>query len=160
MKWLKATSDTQERYYNSISELPLANWIQCNKGNIEFVRRGKSGDSYNDAVIWGKIFDSYIERFGLSPLLKRLYEVQKKKANYECEYIISRDDFKLTLISLEETKLQEMISNAGEGMDIQTTLVHLSKWLGYHLDENIITTEYYFNTLKQYGKENKQVRHK
>lgn len=159
MKWRKATLNTQGKYYNSIEELPLSNWIKCTDGEIENVRKKGQKDQGMDAVYWEKIYDDYIQRFGLSPLLKRLLEVQRKKALYECEFIQTRDDFKLTLISLEESKLKEMTNNAGEGMDIQTALVHLSKWLGYHLDENRITTLYYFNTLKQYGKENKQKRH-
>lgn len=160
MKWRKATSNTQGKYYNSIDELPLINWIKATQGELEYVRKKGQKDEGLDALYWMKIYDDYIQRFGLSALYKRLLEVQRKKALHECDYIIKRDDFKLTLISLEEAKLTEMTNNAGEGMDIQSALIHLSKWLGFHLNENNITTLYYFNTLKQYGKENKQKRHK
>lgn len=161
-KWRKNTSNTQGKYYKSIDELPLINWIKCTEGNVEFVRtqNPQNPAQVADFEAWELIYDDYIKRFGLSDLYKRLLEVQRKKALLECEYTLKRERFKLTLINLEEQKLNEMMNNAGEGMDIQTTLIHLSKWLGYHLDENNITTLFYFNTLKQYGKENKQKRHK
>jgi hypothetical protein len=160
LKWRKATLDTQGKFYKSIEELPLSNWIKCTEGNIEFVRRPGIKDESKDVEIWISIYDDYIKRFGLSDLYKRLLEVQRKKAVLECEYTIKREKFKLTLINLEESKLTEMMNNAGEGMSIRETLIFLSKWLGYHLDENKITTLFYFNTLRQYGKENNKSRHK
>tara|TARA_R110000751_G_scaffold102728_7_gene197773 strand:- start:2330 stop:2821 length:492 start_codon:yes stop_codon:yes gene_type:complete len=163
MKWHRATSDMQGKFYKSIDELPLDNWIKCTGGDIRYVRKKvdeKEEISEQDMQIWQTFYDEYINKFGLSDLYKRLLEVQKKKALLECEYTIKRKKFKITLINLEEARLNEMMNNAGEGMDIPTTLIYLSKWLGYHLDEKKITTLYYFNTLKQYGKENKQSRHK
>ena len=161
LKWRKATSNMQEQYYKSIEELPLINWIKCTEGNFKFVKKKvKEKEDEEDAEMWMDIYEDYIIRFGLSDLYKRLLEVQKKKALLECEYTIKREKFKLTLISLEEARLTEMMNNAGNGMNIQTTLIHLSKWLGYHLDESKITTLFYFNTLRQYGKENNKSRHK
>jgi len=136
--------------------MPLHNWIQCNEGNTEYVRKGNTKDEGKDDIKWIEIYDQYVQKYGLSDVYKRLLEVMKKKALYELEYVITKEKFKITEIELQEAKLKTMLSNNGKGITIEQSLIHLSKWLGYRLNPMKITVVEYFNTLKEYGKENKQ----
>ena len=48
----------------------------------------------------------------------------------------------------------KMMKNNGDGMTIDQSLIHLSKWVGYRLNPKEITVVEYFNISEQYGKAN------
>ena len=102
-----------------------------------------------------KIYDNYIDEFGLNKLHLRLLKVAKEKALLELEYVLTGDNFKLTEIKLEEQRLKEMIDNNKQGMTTEQSLVYMSKWLGYHLNSKKITVREYFDIINEYGKQNK-----
>ena len=104
---------------------------------------------------WGKIYDDYIKQFGLSELYKKLLELMRKKALLELEFVTTGQRFKLTEIELTEAKLKTALSNNGEGLTIEQSLIYLSKWLGFHLNPRKITVLEYFNLSAEYGKANK-----
>jgi hypothetical protein len=108
----------------------------------------------NDVKNWFVIYDQYLKKYGLGKKYKRLLDVMKKKALLELEFILTRERFKITQIEVEEANLKAMLANKGNGMTIEQTLVHLSRWLGYQLNTKKITVAEYFNILDQYGKEN------
>ena len=80
----------------------------------------------------------------------------KRKAILECDFVITKDKFKLTEIGVEEAKIKSMLDNKGEGTSIEKSLIYLSKWLGYRINIKEVTTLEYFNLLEEYGKANKE----
>lgn len=152
---MKDTKSNSEKYYQNIDELPLYNWIKCSEGNLTYVRRTNKGDEQNDAIAWEKIYDSYIAEFGLGEAYKKMLKAMKDQAIKELEYCITGDRFKLTEAEIESAKLQRMMANAGNGMSIEQSLIHISKWIGQWLNSKTITTREYFNLLREYGKANK-----
>jgi hypothetical protein len=138
--------------------MPLSNWIYCTDGDVSFVRKTRKKDATpgtKDAEQWAKIYDDYIARFGLSDMYKKLLELMRKKAIYELEFVETGQRFKLTEIELTEAKLKTALSNNGEGLTIEQSLIHLSKWVGFHLNAKKITVLEYFNLMAEYGKANK-----
>jgi|TARA_R100000084_G_scaffold38927_1_gene15680 hypothetical protein len=138
--------------------MPLYNWIKCNKGELIFVRKKvvkSEKQTLDDEIVWKKIYDNYIDEFGLNKLHLRLLKVAKEKALLELEYVLTGDNFKLTEIKLEEQRLKEMIDNNKQGMTTEQSLVYMSKWLGYHLNSKKITVREYFDIINEYGKQNK-----
>jgi len=107
-----------------------------------------------DLEQWYKIYDQYIEKYGLSELYKKLLETMREKALAELEFVTTGDNFKKTEISLLEEKLKTMVNNNGKGMSIEESLVHLSKWLGYRVDVFKTSVTEYFTLLNEYGKAN------
>lgn len=141
--------------------MPLYNWVKVTEeGELKYVCKdiNKAIPQQCDEA-WTMVYDDYIKRYGLSKLYKRLLEVKRRKAVLECEYVITKDRFKLTLIEIEEQNIEQMLNNKGEGVSINKALVYLSKWVGYRLDPREVTTLEYFNIMDLYGKENKQQRH-
>jgi hypothetical protein len=135
--------------------MPLHNWIKCNEGETEFIRKENIKDEGIDEIKWMEIYDQYIDKYGLSDVYIRLLKVMQKKALIELEFVKTNERFKLTEIEVQETKLKSMLANNGNGMSIDESLVHLSKWCGYRLNQMEISVVEYFNILKQYGKANK-----
>lgn len=142
-------------YYKSIDDLPLDSWIKCNEGDLTYVRiKREEGTEENDELIWENIYDSYIKEFGLDKMYKKMLDSMRKRAELELDYVITGDRFKLTLINMEITRMEQLMSNAGVGMSIPETLIHLSRWMGSFINTKNITTREYFTLLKEYGKAN------
>ena len=122
---------------------------------MRFVRRDiKSGTDEMDLEHWLKIYDEYINEFGLNKMYLKLLKAMQKRALLECDFIITRNRFKLTEIEMEVSRIEQMLANAGSGMTIEQTLIHLSKWMGTWINTKTITTREYFNLIKEYGKAN------
>jgi hypothetical protein len=137
--------------------MPLDNWIRCHAGDLTATRKSTKGNETQDIIAWYSIYDSYITTFGLGKLYNKMLQVMKKKAILECEYVITQDRFKLTLLELEEQKLKTMLSNKGNSMSIEQSLIYLSKWLGYWVKKSEITVKEYFYLLAEHEKFNKEV---
>ena len=135
--------------------MPLFNWIKCNEGKIEFTRISDEGNPEMDVITWEMIYNDYLKEFGLSETYKRMLNAMKKKALLELDYVLTGDRFKLTEVEIEQTRLNSMLQNAGNGMTIEESLIYISKWLGTWLNAKNITVREYFNLLEQYGKANK-----
>lgn len=112
-----------------------------------------------DRIAWDSLYDQYIKRFGLGKMYKRLLSVMKDKALIECDFVLTRDRFKLTELEIKEAELKQMIDTNNTGMSIDQALIYLSKWIGYRLNPREITVTEYFNILKEYGKANKKDGH-
>lgn len=135
--------------------MPLYNWIKCNEGKIEFTRISDEGNPEMDVITWENIYNDYLKEFGLTETYKRMLNAMRKKAILELDFVLTGDRFKLTEIEIEETRLNAMLQNAGNGMTIEESLIYISKWLGTWLNVKNITVREYFNLLEQYGKANK-----
>ena len=156
-KSVSGSLNTSAEYWASIYEMPLHNWIKCTEGDFRFVRKVVDLDTEEtdqDAEKWAVVYDQYIDKYGLSEMYKKLLETMRKKALLELSFVKTRDRFKLTLISAQEEKLKGMLNNNGNGMTIEQALIHLSKWLGYRIDNRQTTVVEYFNLLAEYGKAN------
>ena len=129
--------------------------MRCLEGDLTHTRIDGTGDEQNDALAWEKIYDKYLQRYGLSKQYIELLKVLKKKADIELEYIIKKDKFSLTLLEIEEENLKIMLSNSGHGMSIEQTLVHLSKFVGYFIRAKEISAGEYFTLLDEYKRINK-----
>jgi hypothetical protein len=134
----------------------LFNWIKCTSNDLKFVRKDKKGTEQEDIKAWERIYDSYIAEYGLNEVYKKLLNAMKKKALLEVDYILTRERFKLTEIEMQIANLDAMMMNGGNGMTIEQSLIHLSKWLGSWVNAKDISTKEYFNLMSEYGKENKR----
>lgn len=155
MNLLFATKTKHQNYYKGIDDMPLYNWIKCNEGKIEFTRISDEGNPEMDVITWENIYNDYLKEFGLTETYKRMLNAMRKKAILELDFVLTGDRFKLTEIEIEETRLNAMLQNAGNGMTIEESLIYISKWLGTWLNVKNITVREYFNLLEQYGKANK-----
>lgn len=153
----KNLSSTCVTRYKSIEDLPLYNWIKCERGNYQFVRLNPfevTEADEQDIENWIELYDQYIKKYGLGKAYKRLLDVQRRKAILELDYVITKDAFKLTEIEIEIVNLQNMIKNRGSGMTIDESLIYLSKFMGYRLNPKEITVIEYYTLLDHYGKAN------
>lgn len=143
------------KYWNSIDEMPLYNWIKCNNGELNYARQKNRGNKTLDRINWVRLYDEYLSIFGLDDRYKKYIEAQKKRAILQSQYIISRDKFKLTEIDIQTQRIKDLEMYFGNGQKIETILTWLGKFLGYKVDQRNTTVTEYFTILEEYGKANK-----
>jgi hypothetical protein len=148
--------NTLSKYYISIDEMPLYNWHKCNAGelNYVFLDPAEQGTEEQKNEIFDNIYQTYIDQFGISKDYKNLLEIMKKKAILQCNYIETKDRFKLTEIEIQDAKLEAYKKKNSNPTSLEKTLIKLSKFMGFRLNWKEITVTEYFNILDQYGKAN------
>ena len=148
----------QKYYHNTINEFPLYNWEKCQNGDLTFTRLGdecKEHTHENDVVAWKLINDSYIDIFGLSRKHKRLLQLQRDRLIAEIDFNLLDDRFaKNTITDIDDEITALFKEENNEGMDLDQTLVALSKYMGFMLDKRKLMTLEYFKMLELYGKKN------
>lgn len=142
------------KYYKSIDEMPIFNWNKCLDGDFKYVHSELKEDVINETM-FNDVYDDFLKQRGLDKTLNNIFKVMKKKAILECDYLISRDRFLLTLIEIEEAKLNSLRKpSMNNAMSFEKTLVYLSKWLGFGINAHKTSTKQYFAYLDEYIKNN------
>lgn len=146
----------REKYYLTIDELPLWNWIKIMDGEIHFIRKNiLDGNEIADSIVFDELFDQYIAEFGLSKLHDKMLKAQKKRAMLELDFVITGNRFKLTEIDMQIQRINEMLKNAGSGMTIEQSLIHISKWMNSWINAKTITTREFFILTNEFERINK-----
>jgi hypothetical protein len=125
-------------------------------GEIHFIRKNvDDGNEIADQTIFDEIFDQYINEFGLSKMHRKLLDAEKKRAMLELDYILTKNRFKLTEIDMQIQKIQNMLKNAGSGISIEQSLIHISKWMNTWINVKSISTREFFVLSKEMERINK-----
>lgn len=147
------------KFYKSIKETPLYNWIQICEGKFEFIlinindSNNTKESEYEQA--WNDLYDDFLKERGLSRYNLNLYREMKQLAILECDYVITGDEFKLTQIEIQKEKIK-MLNQNSNGISTEKSLIYLSKWLGYRLNWKEISVYEYYLMLEEYGKANQK----
>jgi len=142
----------QRIHYTSIDEIPLFNWQKCLEGDVKYVNLETKEDSGNQEA-FNKLYDSFLQKRGVNKEYKKYLDILKKKAMLQCEFLITKDNFKLTQIEIEDAKIVSLQKTSEEGLSIDKTLIYLGKWLGYRLDWKIISVSEFYSILEEYEKQ-------
>ena len=142
----------QERHYQSIEEIPLFNWQKCLEGDVKHVNLETKEDSGNQEA-FNKLYDSFLQKRGVNKEYKKYLDILKKKAMLQCEFLITKDNFKLTQIEIEDAKIVSLQKTSESGLSIEKTLIYLGKWLGYRLDWKVITVTEFYSIMEEYEKQ-------
>jgi hypothetical protein len=128
-------------YYNTINECFVFNWRQCLAGDYTFTRKDLNvGTEEMDALAWINIYDDYIKQVGLGKNYEFVLEMRRDLAILQCDFIITNNRFLLNNINTLTDDINEALKNAEKsGEDMTTTLLRLSKWAGFKLDERTTT---------------------
>jgi len=150
----RRTSTPQERYFSDVNDFSLDRWEKCQKGNIRFVNYDNESTK-KDGERWVSLFNQYLEIFGIDPGLSEFLDVKIFISKLRYQYIISGDKSLLNQIEIEKVNLQNLDPSKHEGMTTDQCIVHLSKWLGYHVRKKDITIVEFKNLMNEYVRGNK-----
>lgn len=142
----------QERHYQSIDEIPLFNWQKCLNGELKYVHLELKEEADNQEA-FNKLYDEFLQKRGVNKEYQKYLDILKKKALLQCEFLITKDDFKLTQIEIEDAKIVSLQKTSESGLSIEKTLIYLGKWLGYRLDWKVITVTEFYSIMEEYEKQ-------
>lgn len=145
------------RYFLSIEEMPLYNWTKCQRGDLTYTRKAVDDAMCNDELdlkTWEIVNDDYLQRFGLTKQHKRFMILSKQKALLELDLFITGDNFLKNRIDELADELKNVFADNKGGIDVDSTLIYLSKFMGYKIRSKDITVLEYFKMIELYGKEN------
>jgi len=148
------SSNTSERYYLSIDEIPLFNWFKCHDGKLKYTRKNRIGSEKEDLESWTKIYDEYLSRFGINEEFQNFMQKQIDKAIKECEYLETGNRKLLNDINILEAKIRELMNTGKNEISSGELLQVLSKFQGYRIDVKTITVGEYFDLINIYKKQN------
>lgn len=135
--------------------MPLLNWEECEKGNVQFVNKHRKSTKH-DVNRWANLYNQYLDRFGLGHNFEEIIRLKRKLIRLRCAYIENGNKKLLNQIIVDEKKLLSLEGGAIDGLTIDETLIHLSKWLGYRIDKKVISIVEYKSLLDEYGRTHKK----
>lgn len=146
----------QEGFWESIDVMPLYNWQKCLEGKLEYVHKDNILFAESEEN-WERLYNEFTEFKGIAPKEQKLFNAIKRKALLECEYLRTGNRMNITMIEIEEQKIETLKKEqATEDKDfsVERTLLVLSKWLGYRLDWKQVSVKEFYVIIEEYGKQN------
>lgn len=134
--------EKQPKYYDSIMVLPLSRWNKINDtydfGHLyhEYKKDNKLES------IWAKIYNEYIEHFGLSDEFKDHLRKIKSLSILKYEQVEEFDSFRDAEITILENELKEQ-KEANNGL----IMAMVSKFMGLPINPEKITVYEFYNYL-------------
>lgn len=152
--WLKRnTSNKQGRFYSELDLFPLDRWEKCQGGDLRYINEDAQPTEH-DSERWVMMYNRYLEKFGIDEQLEKYLQIKEHLTKLRCAYIENPDDMLLNQIEIEQINLKELDPSKHDGMSIDQCLVHLSKWLGYHVKKSGISIVEFRNLLEEYARAN------
>lgn len=136
------------KYFNSIDEMPIHNYLKVVDGNLNFlvVKRGILGDPIK---AFEDIQRQLVDRFGISENFSEILELRREICQLQCDVAITGDRFHNTFIRIKESELEQLLAVKGATNEELKTIIE--KWLGFKLNLQQITISEWFSYLKQFS---------
>jgi hypothetical protein len=135
----------------------LFNWLQCVDGKFNYARlNATDNDNITDADVlaWEKIYDSYINHFGINKLYQQYLDKCRKRAIAQNDYILTNKKIYFNVIRIMDVEIEKIKNEMNKGISTDQVLVHLTKFMGFRQDIKKITVIEYFNMIKEYERAN------
>ena len=137
--------------YSSIDDLPMYNWKKIHDTNELkwlFASKADCENNLELETLWGRIYDEYLNEFGLSKEYQDILKLKRKIANLQAEYIVKGDRIVLNYINIEKNALESLYDTNKKGSTFRESLVHLEKMQGIKINTKEITVADYYNYLR------------
>lgn len=142
------TSYQNKDAYLSIDDMPIWNWNKIlSTGDLKYLFINEKGRVGNKIVnLWNDLQEQYVKKFGIDANLLKEIKLKRKIANLNYDYIITKDKFNETLISIANAELNELHKNSG--IDFHELLDHMEKYKGFRIDTKLTSVTSWFTTIK------------
>lgn len=138
----------------------LHNWLKCLEGKINFARINPTENdeiTQQDLNAWNKIYDNYLDTYGLNEIAKKFIKLKIKLARSQNDYIIKETKFLFNVIRILNVEIEKLEKEMNKGVSTESVLVHLSKFMGFKQTTKTLTVREYFDLLKEYERAHKTV---
>ena len=144
--------------YSTISDLPMTNWLECNKGDLGYLYHKPKKVTVNKSLIdlWTSIYDEYIEKIGLTDDYVELLEAMKKYTLAVCNYIENPSSINATR-EVAAKELVDSLSIGGKGSKFGEFVASVEKFMGIPIDLDKITVDRFYSYVKLMERSLKQL---
>ena len=136
------------KYYRSVDELPLTNWVKIYEDkSYDFLlkKKGKA-DKYAD-IVYLQMQDELVDKYGVGDLFLKILRMKIKISLLEAEIALSGDRTSEIKVKILEDKIKEMEGGFKE-VNIYESVIQLEKAMGFRLDIKTLTVGEFY----RYGK--------
>lgn len=143
----------QPKYYDSINNLPIQVWFDIHK-NSDYSKLVINSVKMNDALliklsnVWFKIYDQFMEEFGLSDEYMANLRTKVQLAKYQAELILTGQRHFRTLIKIEKEKIRLDKAAPVDPIKLDAACAKMSKFYGFHLNSNKLTVSQYYSYIE------------
>lgn len=147
--WKVWNKSKQLDYYSSIDDLPIKIWFDIHKtGDFRLLLKSNSEGSEKDfinlSVVWEKLYNDFMARFGLSEEFIADLNQSIRLAELQAKFIITKKIHYKTLIKVEKEKIKSTKEEYKKPPELESILATMSKHIGFKLSSRDLTvTEYY-----------------
>lgn len=164
----KSESKKMCRSYRSIDDMPLYNWKMIyREGDFRYMLQ--DADSLNIESLhydeqdlmegWDACYSEYLTEFALDGRLKKVLKLESQIHILTAEmWIQDRPSMQTKIDVLKKQKAQLEIKQQ-EGVDFDTQVAVLEKWLGIHIKEREVSVRRFYTYQKLYEKEAKNIKY-
>jgi hypothetical protein len=130
------------KYYSSIKELPMVNWIELHNTS-DLSKLSRTGKICKRAIsVYEKLRDEVIDTFGASPEYLKLHRAQIELELLQCELLHTGDRSLQFHIEMEERNVVLMLKPQ-EKQDIYQAFVWIKKQ-GINISEDQVSVFWFF----------------
>jgi len=141
--------------YQGIEDLPIYNWWKINETNeLSWLLLNQELSYYADdkllKPLWEKIFDEFIDTFGMPEKMRSILELKRDIQVLEWDIILTGDKSLQTFIDIKNFELQELLKEEKAQTNGQAK-IYIEKYMGFRLDEKTLSVKDYYgyvNALK------------
>jgi hypothetical protein len=139
-------------YYTGIDDLPAWNWFRINEtDDITYLLHRRRAVSKLERKhleeIFGKIYEDYINTFGISEMLKQIMILKRDIAVLRLDMAINDDGSRQTFIDIKESELKQILLDAEGENNIQIK-AYVEKFMGFHIDERAVSVKDYYSYIE------------
>lgn len=148
------------KYYDSINTATLDRWEKSLDGDFSALRCDpKIGDEESDQEAWEKLYNEYLEKYGIGKHHQRIIDLKIELAELQLEYAIDGNLFLQNQIDDLKDELIEIIKSPSKG-SIDDCIYVLARHLKFHLPKKEITLLEFQTYLKGYEREVEEYQNK
>lgn len=149
------------KFHKSIDNLPIYSWFKIHETNdLTWLLIDKpekvilSKKELNSLfAAWNIIFNEYIDTFGIPEKMKQILELKRDIQILKWELLLEKDRYYETFIDLKELQLKDLIKNEYTEK-VNDVKVYIEKFIGFRIDEKIISVKEYYTYAEALKKEN------
>jgi hypothetical protein len=138
-------------HFKDIDDLPVWNWFKINEtDDLTFllVEQRTTSAKEKDYLrrVFEKIYENFINTFGINEMLKRVLELRRDIAVLKLEMAIHNDGSRQTFIDIKEQEFKGILLEAEKEKNT-TIKAYLDKYMGFRIDEKTVSVKDYYGYL-------------
>ncbi len=146
----------ESRYYLEVDEIPLRNYRKAmTEQKFAYCRRNwQDGTEAEDLQAWQKVYDNYLECFGVGEKQEEYYDLQLQCIDLCLEYAESGDRFILNEYNQLISEMNKLMNVEDKG-DLDDAITFVIRYTGTMIDEKQISAKTFFKLFNSCVEEQK-----